>query len=219
MSHTLLRALIREAIRSTRRSGPVTHFDMRQFRSLEEPGEMRVYATSFLEPLGQEGSSRRVFLLSSGKVLKIALNAKGIAQNGHEVVVSETTDIGDLLARVLDHHPKNMWVVSELVRPVHGASEFEQRTGIQWKDFEAGVLAAGKGRKPATTEGFLSLALELIRKEDLHYGDLAVLDHWGVTPDGRVVLLDYGASRGIWTDLYGKESNSDLDTTVPVNKP
>lgn len=37
----------------------------------------------------------------------------------------------------------------------------------------------------------------------LSYGDLLVLDHWGKTADGKIVLLDYGFDENIAKQYYG----------------
>ena len=41
-------------------------------------------------------------------------------------------------------------------------------------------------------------------KNRLKLGDLTVLDHWGKTPDGRVVILDYGFTEDVAEKHYSK---------------
>ena len=43
----------------------------------------------------------------------------------------------------------------------------------------------------------------LILKLGLLEGDLAVLEHWGMTADGRIVCLDYGLTQDIYKQMFG----------------
>jgi len=46
-------------------------------------------------------------------------------------------------------------------------------------------------------------AIEHARKKyGLSEGDAGKIEHWGKTPDGRVVLLDYGLNDEIYINFY-----------------
>lgn len=212
---SLLRSLIREAIRTL---PGAEKFNMRKFSSLDDVSDMLKYARERLQPLGQEGSSRRAFLLSSGHVLKISLNNKGIEQSRHESKMSKELK-SKMITKVREHDPMFRWIVSELVRPVSSPSEFESLSGMPWTDFKDGIRALGFPDRPALQfkeREFLDGAIELISSGSLHYGDLLSLDHWGVTTDRNLVLLDYGTSKQIWKDLYGgSDVRPDKERTAP----
>lgn len=219
---SLLRSLIREAIRTLPGS---KKFNMRQFSSLESVSDMLKYASERLQPLGQEGSARRAFLLSSGDVIKISLNSKGVAQSKHETKLSDMAGLSasePMITNVRDHDSKFRWIIAELVRPVRDADEFESLSGMPWTDFREGIIALGFPDRPPLQfkeREFLDRALELITSGQLHYGDLVSLEHWGVTTDRRLVLLDYGTSKEIWRDMYGGSSvRPDKSSTAPRRK-
>lgn len=216
---SLLRALIRESIRTMPGSDK---FDMRKFTSLENVNDMLKYASERLEPLGQEGSSRRAFLMSSGDVIKISLNSKGTEQSKHESTMSahiRRDSSEPMITKVSAHDPQYRWIIAELVRPVRGPDEFEQLSGMPWSDFQEGIRALGFPNRPPLLfkeRRFLDLAIELVRSGSLHYGDLVSLEHWGVTTDRKLVLLDYGTSKQIWRDLYGgSDVRPDKEKTAP----
>ena len=124
-----------------------THFDMSKFKSYDGIPILQEYARTFLEVLGT-GSSRATYLLSMKKVLKIAMNEKGIAQNKAEVSVSKyheeikanyekESSLGNLqvVTHVYENDPNFQWVIAELVRPLKeegGYSEFKRLTNTSW---------------------------------------------------------------------------------------
>ena len=99
-------------------------FDWRFFSSLNDRNQIGEYLERTLERADSYkdsnamGSSRKVFFLSSGKVIKFAKNNAGIAQNEAEVAASTTPSVEQVIADVYDMHSKFYWIVSELVKPV-----------------------------------------------------------------------------------------------------
>lgn len=244
-------------------------FNWIEFAKLESLHDLWSYANERLDFINA-GSSRRVFILSSRFVLKIAKNDAGKAQNQYEYQLSQDPKLAPILARVRDAHPDGLWVVSDLVRPFHdddaGIDDFESVAGFSFHEMFANgsnlekriermldnaemqkqrlkwLLDRLKRAEAANdqdeiriadadyTEGqellgnFLSRAEELkgqmktlqnpkllkyreaieyAQEElDLAEGDTEVFEHWGKTPDGRVVFLDYGLSEGIFAKHY-----------------
>lgn len=244
-------------------------FNWIEFAKLESLHDLWSYANERLDFINA-GSSRRVFILSSRFVLKIAKNDAGKAQNQYEYQLSQDPKLAPILARVRDAHPDGLWVVSDLVRPFHdddaGIDDFESAAGFSFNEMFANgsnlekriermldnaemqkqrlkwLLDRLKRAEAANdqdeiriadadyTEGqellgnFLSRAEELkgqmktlqnpkllkyreaieyAQEElDLAEGDTEVFEHWGKTPDGRVVFLDYGLSEGIFAKHY-----------------
>lgn len=244
-------------------------FNWVEFAKLESLHDLWSYANERLDFINA-GSSRRVFILSSRFVLKIAKNDAGKAQNQYEYQLSQDPKLAPILARVRDAHPDGLWVVSDLVRPFHdddaGIDDFESAAGFSFHEMFANgsnlekriermldnaemqkqrlkwLLDRLKRAEAANdqdeiriadadyTEGqellgnFLSRAEELkgqmktlqnpkllkyreaieyAQEElDLAEGDTEVFEHWGKTPDGRVVFLDYGLSEGIFAKHY-----------------
>ena len=98
-------------------------------------------------------------------------------------------------------------MASSLVRPVKSPEEFEQLSGQDWEDFVKYVGPAIKEpeRVPDSHKWFKAVAVTA-QENHLLRGDLEELDHWGKTPDGRCVLLDYGFTHEVWESHYSQKT-------------
>ena len=209
---------------STRSKG----FDYGVFKSLKSlPGKTK-YAKDNLELLSKEGTSRIVFLLSSRKVLKLCqlslrdpkVKERGIAQNKAETFNS--SEIPSIVTKVYDHAPDYTWIISEVARPLSSEEEFYNLTGFPLKILRMFLIEGSEDgfdidlyakRFPKSIkkdlarikewEGFPDILKTMKNPlEGLHPGDFGVYDHWGKTGDGRIVLLDSGATWEVIFDLY-----------------
>lgn len=150
-----------------------------------------------IEKLGT-GGSRVVFLLNSKSVLKVALHAFGIAQNKHEVQMSNEASPDVPLARVLKSDPSRLWIVSQLVRQIKNHSEFTTLVGYSL--YEAAIIVKRllaedrDGRRPKMEDHDPGIWMiwSVVKAGDLSMTDIEHLEHWGVNSTGDVVLLDYG---------------------------
>jgi len=88
-----------------------------------------------LEEFGM-GSSRFVFAMDSGKVLKIARNKKGVEQNKLEAFAGRDPHVHSMLASVYDSSPENAWLVSEFVEPLDDLDfkVAESVAGVSWEE-------------------------------------------------------------------------------------
>lgn len=196
-------------------------FNMKQFESLENTNMMLSYAESFLEFLGK-GSSRAAFILSNKYALKIALNQKGIAQNKTEVAVYTNPKTKSVIAKVHNADSEYKWLISDIVRPLQKGSEreFMSLTGLDWERFKKFLnekdLTEFKGEPPK-----IAVAVKAtMEANNLLKGDIREIDHWGKTPDGRLVLLDYGFTGEVWDEHYSadsKKKKKDLEN-APTSK-
>ena len=202
-------------------------FNMKEFQSLPSSEIMMVYAMNYLEPLGM-GSSRSAFVLTPKKVLKIAKNPKGIAQNQAEQQVYTDPATADVAAKMYDADDQGRWIIADLVRPLTNPSEFKQLTGVAWQEFvedltmTVSAFARKQGMQlrksaPDFTKKVFSMAEKGSNK--LKLGDLTVLDHWGKTPDGRVVILDYGFTEDVAEKHYSKSQPKPQDDRATRGKP
>lgn len=230
-------------------------FNLRDFKALKSIDARVEYAGRILPHMGT-GSSRIVFALSGGKVLKIARNKKGIAQNQAEIDVYLKLDqagLGQFVATIFDYDPKNTWVLAQIAKPFpetdDGEEQFEQASGISWAMFDSiahrlghfGMKLANiyrdmkdsiqsninryQDRDDMSTADEKYLNYNLERMENLEHavkanpkllkalefmlgtlklaqGDVVKVDHWGTTIDGRVVLVDYGATMDVIHKFY-----------------
>ena len=90
------------------------------------------------ERLGQHignGSSRTVYAIDDNKVLKIAKNNKGIAQNEVEYNSAQDGYMGDLFSQIYEFDENNLqWIVCERARPAR-KKDFLQLCGITYEKF------------------------------------------------------------------------------------
>lgn len=86
------------------------------------------YAKKFLPEIGS-GSSRKVFAMSGGKALKIAMNNAGLEQNKAEVELFKKTNGHELITKVFEAAPDYKWIVSEIVKPI-SETKFQEITGL-----------------------------------------------------------------------------------------
>lgn len=112
-------------------------FKLAFFRNLSCVSEMIEYAQKHLTCLGQ-GSSRIVFAFSKSRVLKIAINEKGLLQNEAEYEVAKNLktkksvcaiyEIGQTIEGVV-------WLISQIVRVIKSADEFRVLSGFGWESY------------------------------------------------------------------------------------
>lgn len=215
-----VKGLIREYVRSiveirSSRSTPEERkqygnkFDINVFSKLSSEQEMLDYARHFLKPLGK-GSSRQAFLFSSRYALKIALNEKGLAQNEAELDASTNSGMKSIVARVQRSDDKHRWLLSDLVRELKNVQEFEQLTGSGFVDFVFYIEDVDEtGQLDDPPSDFALMIAKLMQKSDLVAADLLKFEHWGVTGDGRPVLIDYGYNQDVWRKHYKKEQEEE----------
>jgi hypothetical protein len=211
---------ITEAIRNARKRDGIK-FSWRTFTDLAAHGDVeggkslpqrietaQWYARSHLKKLGQ-GGARAAYLLTSRSVLKIALDIPGIDQNIEEWTISDNTERNAPIARCLQRStPPMIWIVSELVRPVHSDIEFVELCGYDLQDVMSELRDAQRalqlGKHPTERsigDAFIWSVWKLVSKNSIALLDVDKLAHWGVTADRRLVLLDYGYTVDMLRDI------------------
>lgn len=107
-------------------------------KSLGVPDEQKYshpeirYALETLPVLG-EGTSRITFAYSGGKVLKIATNNAGIAQNGLEVENWRKAKAGgfsNIITTIYAADSNNKWLIAEIVKPFNGNDDVMRYLGV-----------------------------------------------------------------------------------------
>ena len=156
------------------------------------------------------GSSRSVYDLKDGNVLKVAKNARGIAQNEVESYLSFSSY--DVCAKVIESSEKLTWLVMEKCEKIT-KKEFALLTGVSFDSFvlqlrhdflpRSAYYSVQNGRAVADND-FYSEVARTVSDNDLKWGDVARLSNLGkVKRDGKwqVVLLDFGLNSESW-ELY-----------------
>lgn len=181
-----------------------------------------------LPDLGQ-GSSRNVFELEDeDRVLKVAKNPQGLAQNEAEVDVFTNPKVKAWTTEIFDYDRDFKWIVSEKVTELKTNQEWEELVGFPFEileymidmEFETlerladylqerfdnsgdpDLLELKSHALSSMVQQWYNKFLYFVRITKLAPQDLAVVDHWGFTQDGRVVLLDYGLTTKVQYDHY-----------------
>jgi hypothetical protein len=117
-------------------------FDMDKFKSLTKFSQRIAYCEANLKRISS-GSSRIVYMIDNEKVLKLAKNQKGLAQNSTEIDWGNDYYFEYILAHTIDSSDKDLWVEMELARKVT-KENFKQIMGytlddlalfLKWVDF------------------------------------------------------------------------------------
>lgn len=171
---------------------------------------MRAYANNRLEQIGK-GSAREVYVMSGKHVLKVASSMAGIAQNKEEVDVYTDPETKPIVAKIFDFDKDFFWISSEMARPFETLRELDYALGLQSTYFDEVVSWALTGstreivRREPEAKGlqeFCDALVAIKERFDLIGGDLVKPDSWGQAPDGRIVLIDYGATRDVFDKYY-----------------
>lgn len=195
-------------------------FDMEYFKTLRSFNKRIKYCEAKLYRISS-GSSRIVYKVDDEKVLKLAKNAKGLAQNEVEIDYSGYYDLDNIVARTFEHHPQNLWVEMELAEKL-SKGKFKQITGFNWEDYCNAVIKYGHAvnhRLNAMTSDidpdlyeqmwedydFCYEIFDFIGNYGLPIGDLLRTSTYGIVKrdDGeKIVIIDYGLTEDVSTTYY-----------------
>lgn len=160
------------------------------------------------------GTSRIAFLLPDGKVLKLAKNAKGIAQNNVEsdYYLSSNPVVNGTIAS----DPNDLWIIVNLATKIN-AGFFQGQIGLSFDDY-CNILKywAKENKRPEAppymekpvnyeqvldTNAFVQDITELMGNGDLMLGDFCRLSSYG-NVGGKLMVTDYGASKSVYEEFY-----------------
>lgn len=216
-----IRVLIREFIQeSDLLEDYPASFDMEVFKSLKSHAGRNRYAQEHLQRLSS-GSSRIVYKIDDEKVLKLAKNEKGVAQNEVEIEYGQYSDIEDVVARIFDYDEVgNLWVEMELARKVK-ASDFKNIVGYNFADIQKAIhnygVDSGNVRRSFKHDINKELVDDMWENEFMYElfsyignygvptGDLTRLNSYGVVKrngQDKIVLIDYGLTHDVYSSYY-----------------
>lgn len=177
------------------------------------------------KPQGK-GSSRVCFQLSDDKILKLAYNDKGIAQNNQEYD-GYLDDLG-IVPHTYDIDRNGLWIISEYVLPAKTA-DFKHCLNMSFKDFCKFIDTCHMWRFDSPKAKSLSETGDIMTIEEYDYilennedlapfddyignynppiGDLKAIRNYGMTMRygyPTIVILDTGLSEEIYDTYYNK---------------
>lgn len=190
-------------------------FSLEDLKEMTPPKAAK-YAQQHLQKLGK-GSSRIALAVDTNKVLKVALNAKGIAQNEVEA------DVGrhyDCVTQVFDaDYSGNTWIEVERARKAR-ADDFKRLTGMTFKQLSEIIWYTHQRRAtkyngtpppaPAVYDPenpLVACVTDMMVNYDMPAGDLMRPSHWGVVKrmDGEhIVLIDFGLTNKVYDEHYSR---------------
>ena len=201
---------------------PIT-FNMEEFKNITSYSGRIKYCQERLHKLGA-GSSRVVFQIDDDKCLKLAKNAKGIAQNAAETD-KYLEQIG-IAATTYDYHPDYQWIEMQLARRAK-QSDFKKLTPYdfytfcawvdyihsqysrqrRWRDTRMDELFKSENFWETIEYTLFDEVQEYLSNYTLEAtGDLQRISSWGVVKDNngeeRLVLIDYGLTDDVAKQYY-----------------
>jgi hypothetical protein len=187
---------------------------LENLEKLETYAARKKYAEDNLKHLSS-GSSRLVYLTSDKKIIKLAKNDKGIAQNKAEANPEMKSKFLNEVIGCADNYS---WMMTHYLDKITG-KEFEEMTKIPFSDFDEAIRFGLKNVSENTgltkPKNFDQVAKSEIYKEmkrigekfKLMPGDIARISSWG-TKEGRPVLIDAGLTADVFADFYEDNSKS-----------
>lgn len=189
-------------------------FDFNHLKAIDDADELNGYAHRHLKFLGM-GSSRAAYMLPDNKVLKIAIDESGKAQNKLEALISNDKDVSQVVASVFEHDDNYRWIVSELIVQQSTAQSFSDYAGTYLEDIEQiGDYEIEELPHPEFVKQFK----KLMTKYSLLAGDFYNYQHWGMTASGRLVIFDYGLNLDIYKDYYDSDRRILTDWVKLIRK-
>lgn len=191
-------------------------FNMDEFKKLNSFASRKRYCDNHLERLAS-GSGRIVYKIDEEKVLKLAKNKKGVAQNETEVDQSNDYMAKHIVAKTYDHHPDGLWVEAELCKKIT-PKKFKEVVGVSFGVFKKIVDYELFYRReyPKHSEflkreilddywenEFIANVLDYAVNFDLPRGDLRRISTYGLNSNNEVVIVDYGLTQDVF-DLHYK---------------
>lgn len=192
-----------------------TSFDIQQFKQIRSFAEKIRYCDSRLIKLGS-GSGRIVYQIDDEKVLKLAKNAKGIAQNAVEA--EGYIQNYSIAARVFETDDNDSFVEMELARKC-SKSQFRNIVGFDISLVEPYLTKRFTNRKHYITispedevmldeNEWMSDLGELVGDYDMPLGDVVRISSYGIVKrdDGdAIVLIDFGLTKGVYDEFYARK--------------
>jgi hypothetical protein len=196
-----------------------TSFDHNVFKTLNSFAKRKEYCDQHLQKIAQ-GSGRIVYAVDNKMVLKLAKNARGIAQNNVESSLGNDSYIEDICATVYDSHPDDHWLEMERAKKLT-PQRFKQLLGFDVQQLGNYLYNydqennSGRYRRSVDPN-----QVELIRNHDITRSLIELITNFNLMPDdlgaitsygevmreGKpdVILVDFGYNDEVYMDYYAK---------------
>jgi len=192
-------------------------FSFEEFGAISTYAGKQRYAENHLKRLGS-GSARVVYQIDDEKVLKLAKNRKGLAQN--EVELDWGLQQYGTVAKIYESdEDKFYWLEMQLAKKLN-VSDFESINEVSWKDYIKFLDILESKRNDARYKSnpkdeqlfedlyeneYCSGMASMIGDYDMPIGDLRRKNSYGIVKnDGRedIVLVDFGLNKDVHYKYY-----------------
>ena len=191
------------------------NFSFEEFEKIKSYAGKLKYANERLQKLAS-GSSRVVYKVDGDKVLKIAKNEKGLAQNNVEA--DSYLQNYDITARVFESSRDGFYVEMEFAIKLK-PTRFKAITGVDIRELDQYLRykeRESKGQKHywsiepdiksrLDNNDFVQEIVNLSLEYDMPMGDFTRLSSFGeVIRNGKpaIVVIDFGLTNSIYNDFY-----------------
>lgn len=186
-------------------------FDMKYFKTLNSFRSRVQYCQQHLTRISS-GSARIVYKIDDDKVLKLAKNTKGIAQNEVEIANGDDWYIDNIIPNVYDSHPDSLWLEMEYCKKI-SPKRFHELTGISFNDFSKIISYEANHRslyaKPNNYDElieneFLTNMIDYMKNYSPGVGDLIRISSYGENSSNEVLLIDSGLNENVYKKYYSR---------------
>jgi hypothetical protein len=197
-----------------------TSFNIEEFKTLKSFNARIKYCEEHLKRISS-GSSRIVYMIDDEKVLKLAKNKKGIAQNEVEISYGGDYTLDGIVAEVYESDENALWLEMQLAKKITPIS-FKQITGWDFNDYaniiyNYGIESGNAGRyaskksvpdeltEKAWEDDFTRGIFDYIGNYGVPAGDLTRLSTYGIVSENgtdSVVIIDYGLTHDVYKSFY-----------------
>lgn len=192
-------------------------FSTQELSALPNFNQRRKYCEQHLGRHVGRGSSRMVFQIDDEKVLKLAFNQKGVAQNEEEA--SYYKQRYDFIPKIYETDDNDNWIICEYVLPAKKA-DFQHCLGISWDEFVDFVntvfsqfsrmyighdLDYDEMEQMADNNEMLSELYQYITDMCFVNYDIIRIANWGLAKrngEAYLVFLDHGFSQRVKDEYY-----------------
>lgn len=198
-----------------------SNFIMDTFKSIKSyAGKIKYAKENLGKPLGS-GTARTVFNIDGTKVLKLAKNQKGVAQNEAETTWYNNDYYDNIIANVIDFDEVNYyWVEMELAYKAK-KSDFKRLWNVNFDDFAMYLINRDNVHNNKSkiynqdpklvyyldNNDNVSTVVDFLLSTDMAVGDLNRISSWGIVkrPYGdTLVIIDFGGTEDVIKTYYKK---------------
>lgn len=166
------------------------------------------------------GSARRTYDMGDGSVLKLALNAKGLAQNNVESDAGLGKMYPDELNEPTDWDENGIWLTSAKLENVT-KKDVEEFYGVSWSqlcnffiDMGRYVLNNNRDKTPdlpqsddEVTNERINVLFRLLADSDILASDFTQISAFGKDDNGLIKFIDFGFNKEVFVEHYQRKES------------